>query len=97
GRVRGPPLARAPRAINKSKNSGGRRSRPAKKAGDRFADMAALFEGPNALPAPDAALAASSLAPARPGTRPEPVVGKGRRGLWIVLAGVAAIAAAVAA
>jgi eukaryotic-like serine/threonine-protein kinase len=118
----------------------------AKKAGDRFADMAAFVEaltgrplmtatglraiaapptgaatdptvppaaaatssaalsatsaapaGQHVLPASSAALAASSLAPAGPGTLAEPVMGKGRRGLWIALVGVAAIAAAVAA
>jgi serine/threonine-protein kinase len=108
----------------------------AKKAGDRFADMAAFIEALtgrplmtatglrataappkgaatdstvppaaaptssaalSAAPARGAALAASSLAPAGPGSLAEPVVGKGRRGLWVVLAGVAAIAAAVAA
>ncbi len=111
----------------------------AKRADDRFADMAVFIEAltgrplmtmtgrraiaaaggatdatvvPATAPAAGAAVSATSLAstgrsaapisgaslaPASPGTLAAPVVAKGRRGLWIFLASVAVLAAAVAA
>jgi tRNA A-37 threonylcarbamoyl transferase component Bud32 len=98
----------------------------AKKAAERFADMAAFVEALTGRPlmtmagkkvasaareasgvatdptvasaaAPAAALTATGVAPAGPGTIVPPVATKGRRGLWMLLAGVAVIAAAAAA
>jgi len=95
----------------------------AKKAGERFADMAAFVEALTGRPlmtmtgqkvasqasgvatdptvasaaAPAAVLTATGVAPAGPETVAPPVATKGRRGLWMLLAGVAAIAAAAAA
>jgi len=99
----------------------------AKKAADRFADMAAFVEAltgrplmtmagkkvaavaeqasgvaldPTVAPAaaPSAALTATGVAPAGSSGSIEPsVAAKGRRGLWMLLAGVAVIAAAAAA
>jgi serine/threonine-protein kinase len=98
----------------------------AKKADDRFPDMAAFVEAltgrplmgitgqqvaavtpvravpdPTSVPAPVAAsslaLSATGVAPARPGTLAAPVAAMGRRGLWMVIAGVAVITAALAA
>jgi serine/threonine-protein kinase len=53
--------------------------------------------GPRAAPTSSAALAGASIAPAGPGTIAAPVVAKGRRGLWILLAGAAVVAATLAA
>ena len=98
----------------------------AKKADDRFADMAAFVEAltgrplmgitgqqvaaaaqaaspldPTVVPAPVAAsslaLSATGVASVGPGTMAAPVAAKGRRGLWMVIAGVAVITAALAA
>ena len=52
---------------------------------------------PAAVPASSVALAATSLAPAGPGTIAPPVVAKGRRGVWVLLTVAAVFAAAVVA
>jgi serine/threonine-protein kinase len=96
----------------------------AKKADERFPDMAAFVEAltgralmgmtgkqvaaaapagaltdpaPASLPASSLALSATGIAPAGPGTIPAPAVARGRRGLWMVLAGAAVLAAVIAA
>jgi serine/threonine protein kinase len=96
----------------------------AKKADDRFSDMAAFVEAltgrplmgktgqmtgqqqvsaasldqtvvPASAPASSLALSATGVAPTGPGTSASPVAAKGRR--WIVLGGVAVLAAGMAA